>query len=236
MAWMKPITADSLGERVASQLREMIVLRRLAPGEHLGEDALSGEFGVSRGPIRDALKDLETEGLVETRRNRVYVREFAEQDIRDLYHLRKGIELLAVDDLTRRGPDGVDWEPLTASVSAMRRAADHPDATQFALDDQAFHHHLYLATGNHRLIRVWGQIRPTFELLLSLTVAQDPDLHPSYESHAAILDLLIAGDGDAAKTELAQHLIDALDRMILVHQHAIADQLEHSNHLDTPTS
>ena len=69
----KPIRADALGNQVAQRLRELIITRELLPGSHLVEDSLASRFDVSRGPIRDALRILEAEGLVASRRRGIFI-------------------------------------------------------------------------------------------------------------------------------------------------------------------
>lgn len=208
-----------------SQLRRMIVLRELAPGQHLAETALAEQFGVSRGPVRDALRGLETEGLVQTISNRVHVRGFSEKDIRALYRLRRAIEVLAVEDVVALR-DGVDWTPLRTSVEIMKRAADDGDTGRFAAADQDFHDGLYRVTDNHHLVRVWSTIRPTVEVLVEITTARDTDLHPSSESHKDLLTLLRTGDRDAIVSELNIHLQGSLNRMIASHEERVLADIE----------
>lgn len=205
----------ALGAQIAHELRFRIVSGQLTTGEHLVELRLSEGFGVSRGPVRDALRQLEAEGLVETRRKGVYVVGLQDKDIEELYSLRESLESLAVKLTLEQ--TGIDWSVFERSIDAMRDAADRNTAREFAVADLAFHALFYELSGHRRLASVWKQLQPTFTVLLEVTTAQDVDLNPSAESHAEILRCVQTGNVDAAMTELSQHLLGAKNRLTKAH-------------------
>ncbi|WP_166845930.1 GntR family transcriptional regulator [Isoptericola sp. BMS4] len=206
-----PLKQTALGERVAQELRRLIVRGQLPADTHLVEAQLSTDFGVSRGPIRDALRRLEAEGLVETRSRGTYVVGLTDSDIAELFSLRATLESFALRLCADRGD--ADWSRLHAALDDMRAAADAGDATEFAIADLRFHSLFYEIAGHRRLMAIWRDNEPTFRSLVQITTARDTDLHPSAESHAAILRLLEDGEIEPALTELSAHLDGSSRRM-----------------------
>lgn len=202
------IRVGSLGDRVAHELRVRIIRGDIEPGTHLVEDALAAEFDVSRGPIRDALKALETEGLVRSQRRGVLVPGFTENDVRELYSLRQAIE-----ELSLRHAAGRDCTAAAPHVALMRQAADAGDQHAFARADLDFHTALYEIAGHRRLLAMWQQLRPVFAVMLDVTNEQDRDLHPAAEDHAQLLDAIREDETERALAILRDHLDGSRRRM-----------------------
>jgi GntR family transcriptional regulator, gluconate operon transcriptional repressor len=202
----------SLGERVAHELRVRIIGGDLRPGTHLVEDSLAEQFDVSRGPIRDALRQLEAEGLLESRRRGVSVIGLTEDDVDELYTLRQSLETLALSITMRRvGPE--DWSKAESCVEAMIAAADRRDPHAFAQADLEFHSEFYRLSGHRRLVAVWEQYRPTFSVVLDVTNTQDIDLHPAAEAHSELLRAARSGRTEDAVGTLEAHLLGARERL-----------------------
>ena len=208
-----PIRATALGDQVAQLLRERIIRGDIRADTHLVEDQLADTFDVSRGPVRDALRTLDAEGLVESRRRGVFSVGLSSSDIRDLYALREAIECLAVDLAITRAT-AADWVRGSALVDAMDRAATLDDHDAFAEADSSVHPLLYELSGHRRLAAIWAQYSPVLETLLRATVSTDADLATSARDHRGLLALIQAGDADATATELRGHLHRSRDRMI----------------------
>jgi len=227
MVKLRPTRAPALGDQVAAVLRERIVRRQLRPGTHLVEDALAEEYDVSRGPVRDALRQLESQGLVESRRRGFFVIGLTESDIDDLYELRESIELVAGGHaVTRCTP-----EQLAAGREIVREMvayADRSAADSFAEADMRFHALLYRMGGNRRLQDVWEAYEPVFASLIQLTVEEDVDLHPSAHDHGLLLDLIERGDAASLQAELRTHLDGARARMAHAVQALIDDMVDAS--------
>ena len=227
MVKIRPTRAPALGDQVAAALREQIVRRHLRPGTHLVEDALAEEYDVSRGPVRDALRQLESQGLVESRRRGYFVVGLSEGDINDLYELRESIELVAVG----RAVDHATPEQLAAGREVVREmvaCADRSAAADFAAADMRFHALLYRMSGNRRLQDVWEAYEPVFASLIQLTVEEDVDLHPSANDHGLLLDLIEQGDAARLQAELHVHLDGARTRMANAVQSVIDEMVEAS--------
>lgn len=204
--------AQVLGKQVVGQMRVLIVTGRIAPGTHLVEAQLSTMFGVSRGPIRDALTVLEREGLVESRRRGVFVRGLTTRDIDELYSVREAIETMALR-LAASAPQS-EWERALPALDEMREAAEAHDHLSFAHADMAFHASFYAIADHHRLRNIWEQYEPTFGVLLELTTAEDLDLGPSYQAHVDLHELMIADRVDDALASLQEHLVGSRARLV----------------------
>ncbi|GAA5195804.1 GntR family transcriptional regulator [Microbacterium jejuense] len=227
MVQIRPTRAPALGEQVAAAMRDQIVRHHLSPGTHLVEDALAEEYDVSRGPVRDALRQLESQGLVESRRRGYFVVGLSESDINDLYELRESIELVAVARAVERATP----EQLKAGreiVKEMISCADRAAADEFAESDMRFHALLYRMGGNRRLQDVWEAYEPVFASLIQLTVEEDVDLHPSANDHGLLLDLIEQGDAASLQAELRTHLDGARARMAHAVQTVIEEMAEAS--------
>ncbi|SCL28306.1 transcriptional regulator, GntR family [Micromonospora pallida] len=207
----RPTRAPTLGDQLAEVIRNQIVRRTVQPGTHLIEDALASQYDVSRGPVRDALRQLESQGLVESRRRGYFVAGLSQRDIEDLYELREAIEVVAVT----RAIDLATPQQLQAArdiVGEMAAAADRSSAAEFAKADLRFHALLYQMGGNRRIANVWKDYEPVFASLMQLTV-EETDLHPSANDHGLLLDLIVAGDPGPLASGMREHVRGARKRM-----------------------
>jgi GntR family transcriptional regulator of gluconate operon len=206
-----PVRQPPLGEQLLDQLRALIVRGELAPGTHLVEGWMAERFGVSRGPVRDALRQLEIEGLVETRKRGVSVRGLTDTDIVELYAVRGALEGLALREAVGRLASA-DWSPVDRALAVMRDAARTSDAERFGAADLDFHSAFYAIGANRRLAATWALHRPLFAAMLAVTNT-GRDLEPVAQDHADLSAVVQAGDTDAALAALAVHLDGSCSRM-----------------------
>jgi len=222
MTTFKPVRRKAYGEQVTEHLRDSIVRGELPVGQRLVEEQLAEQFGVSRGPIREALRRLGIESLVETRGTGTYVIGISESDIDELYSLREAIEVLAVELALDRST-AEEWEELAGLVDRLDAAADAGDRNEFAASDIRFHSLIYTLSGHRRLADVWYQYSPMLTTLLRTTVLVDADLHESAAKHRTLLELMRSGDHAAVTRELHQHLEGSHQRMLATHRRATED-------------
>ncbi|MBN9101726.1 MAG: GntR family transcriptional regulator [Pseudonocardia sp.] len=206
-----PVRQPPLGEQLLDQLRALIVRGELAEGTHLVEGWMAERFGVSRGPVRDALKQLEIEGLVETRKRGVSVRGLTDTDIVELYAVRGALETLAVREVIARAAEA-DWAPLDDAVAVMREAAAAADPVRFGAADLDFHSGFYAIAANRRLASTWALHRPLFAAMLAVTNT-DRDLAPVAQDHADLSAVVRSGEVEPALAALAVHLDGSCSRM-----------------------
>ena len=186
-------------------LRRAIISGELESGTHLVESALSERFGVSRAPIRDALKELEGEGLVESRRRGVYVKALTEKDVWELHHLRQTLEVAALE-LAVASFDAEDVAALGRHVARMESAAAAGHGEDLAEADMLFHETLCERVGHRRLFRAWQSFSETFRVILEMTDAANTDLEGTAADHRRILDAIERHDLESARAELVGSL------------------------------
>ena len=212
MSEILPIKQRALGEKVAGELRRLIITGRYAPGASLVEGHLAEQFDLSRGPIRDALKILASEGLIDTNRRSATVVGLGGDDIDELFSLRGSLERLALE-IGLNKDRGRLTDGLRAPLDRMRKAREERDPDAFTAADVHFHSVFYDVAGHRRLADVWAQYRPTIEVLLLASNERYEDLGPSVRAHEILADLIESGEPDAVFDELRGHLDNARLRL-----------------------
>lgn len=148
-----------LRDVVFNTLRQAILRGELKPGERLMEIALANRLGVSRTPVREAIRMLELEGLViMIPRKGAQVAQITEQDLNDVLEVRLGMEELAVRFACQRITEA-ELKELEAAVQQFEKAMSEDDLTALAEADVKFHEIIYDATHNRRLVQIINNIR-----------------------------------------------------------------------------
>ena len=148
-----------LRDVVFKTLREAILKGDLAPGERLMEIKLANQLGVSRTPIREAIRKLELEGLVVmVPRKGAEVAKITEQDLRDVLEVRASLEELAISLACERITDEKIAE-LKDALEQFRTVIKGKDVTKIAQMDVAFHDVIFEATQNARLVQMVNNIK-----------------------------------------------------------------------------
>ena len=192
----------SESERVTRQLRDDIVDGVRAPGSRLVERELAAELGVSRVPVRDALRQLVTEGLVTPRpRSWAVVREFTAADVADLHEVRAAFERLAFGlAVERRTREGL--QRLREVVDAELRAAATGDAVAARRAAADFHEVVSGLAANELLNELQRTIRSRMRWLL----AQHDDLVGIAREHEALYDAIADRDAERVDVLVEEHL------------------------------
>ncbi|MGH2347399.1 MAG: GntR family transcriptional regulator [Chloroflexota bacterium] len=202
------VQSEALWERVVAALRRAIIMGELEPGSHLKEPLLAQRFGVSRLPIREAIVQLDREGLVRVEPRRgAFVIGVTEQDISDIYDCRLMLELAAIQRTALR--IGVEaLAELEALVVEMDVAVGNEQPHLFASCDISFHRRLMMLSGSRALVNAWEPVAPLIETILSISEAAmtDIDLPGAVDGHRRIIGALAAHDSAAAEDILWDHL------------------------------
>jgi len=199
---------STLREWAYSQLREMIVTGELAPGSVIHEGDLSVRLDISKSPLREALRQLHQEGLIDTVSNKgSRVATLSEQDIEEIYQLRTYIEAMAVRLACARHT-ARDIDDLRAGIARLDAIKATGDLRAIAELDIRFHLRLAEIGGNRRLIRIQQNLQTE---MLRLVMRQFVDWGEAAESdavrrHTAIVDAIAANDPDAAEREMRAHI------------------------------
>jgi DNA-binding GntR family transcriptional regulator len=209
-AGLEPVHRASTPSLVADQLRRAIMRGVFPPGTQLGEVELAARFGVSRGPLREAMQRLVAEGLLRSERHRgLFVRDLDEADVRDVYIARLAVERAA--GLLILGADPVPALAGLESALAGMAAAAEPVALADA--DQAFHAELVAASGSPRLRRMADGLLVETRMCLAALQDTAPDPVELVAEHRGLLDALRSGDAELFNLALEKHMADAVDRI-----------------------
>lgn len=212
---LPPVANASLSETVVETLRQTIAEGGFAPGEHLREAELAEALQVSRGPIREALTQLEREGLVVLRRHRgAQVVELSPSDVEEIYTLRLALERLAARRAASlAGPD--HFAALDRVLDQMARLRDDYEPKEAASLDVAFHDIVYEAAQHQRLRRSWQLIRSqVYVFLYSRSLARHDFSEIAFAEHTQIRQVLASGDTDDAVRVVEEHLDGAYRRLL----------------------
>ncbi|HVV13863.1 GntR family transcriptional regulator [Amycolatopsis sp.] len=213
LAEIEPVNRESTAAIIARQLREAIMNGSLPPGSQLGETELAGQFQVSRGPLREAMQRLVSEGLLRSERHRgLFVIELEAEDIRDIYAARLAVEGAAVIRILQ-GPRDEAVAGLEEAVGDMATATHGEDWSAVSEADIRFHEVLVAASGSKRLERMSRTLLIETRMCLSalrLTYASDEE---RVTEHKQITEAIRAGDRDAALSLLEAHMEDAVQRL-----------------------
>lgn len=207
----------SLAAAIRGRLREAILRGDFAPGAHLREVEIAARYQVSRGPVREALLQLEQEGLVLLRRNRgAIVARLSRADLEEVYSLRLALERLAVVSAARRGTEA-DFAALDAILHEFRGTdSSQPLTEQEAADqDVRFHDAVYRAAHHERLYAAWSSIRSqVYVLLLGRNVAGPDFREDTYFGHLELAYLMRTRDEPRVLTAIENHLRASYARVL----------------------
>ena len=195
---------------VTERLRDSIVSGALAPGSQLSEVELASTFGVSRGPVREALQRLIQEGLVRSAPHRgVFVPVLSENDVRDIYLARDALESSAVQYIIATNQGDVAAESLDQHVKLMEEAEAAGDWEAVGRHDLDFHSALVAATGSERLQRMFSTVISETRLCLGVLTAAEARGN-LVEEHRQIAAMIREGRIDEALGVLKKHFDDAV--------------------------
>jgi DNA-binding GntR family transcriptional regulator len=194
----------TLSGEVTRAIRQAVLTGAYQPGDHLTEAEIARAMGVSHGPVREALRELEAEELIVIEPHRgAFVRAFTAQDVREIYSLRSLLESamvhLAVDRVQPR-----DLDDLEALIDRMRAAAAADDIGVEIELDLEFHRRLCELSGHRRMYEAWLRLASPIRLFLAMAVPAYLRPDDAAESHAPIVRALRAGDAIAATRYMEQ--------------------------------
>jgi GntR family transcriptional regulator of gluconate operon len=204
-----------LWESIADQLRDEILDGRLPAGSRLRETDLAGRFGVSRGPIRDALAELSRGGLVvDLPRRGTFVSSLTEADLDEVYVLRRAIEEAAVRLVIERAADS-DLEAVFTTLAEAETAYGRGDLPAAWEADMAFHRSYCVLSGNGRLLELFDRLASQTVLLMRTALATRESLGwtPPVEYHRRIATSIAARDADGAVEAVGAHYRYTQDRL-----------------------
>jgi DNA-binding GntR family transcriptional regulator len=201
--------SPSLTLLATGALRGMILSGELMPGEHLVEERLTEHLGISRPPLREAMRILQHEGLIVTRPRRgSAVVTLTDQDVYEIITLRRALERLAVElGVPVRDPERLQRVRLTLRQMEEHAAAqDRPALVQAGYD---FHAAIVGIAGHRRLEETYGWVKQQMLLCMARNLQVREHFHENLDEHVArhrrLFERVEAGDQQAVLNELAAH-------------------------------
>jgi DNA-binding GntR family transcriptional regulator len=199
----------ALYQEVAELLRQRIFRRELEPGSWIDEMRLAEEYGISRTPLREALKVLAAEGLVTMKvRRGAYVTEVSEKDLSDVYHLLSLLESDAAGVVAERATDA-EIADLQALHKQLEAAAGNRD--KFFAINERFHMRLLEIAGNRWRDQMVADLRKVMKLNRHNSLLKSGRVKESMLEHRAIMEALANRDAKAAVKKMQEHFRNGLE-------------------------
>ena len=212
-----PVKLDGykpLRELVFEALREAVISGRLKPGERLMEIQLAEELGVSRTPVREAIRKLELEGLViMLPRKGAYVADISSRDLVEIFEVRCALERLAAGLAAERiTPE--ELEELESILVRISECVDNGDLDKFVEHDIIFHDVLYKVSRNLRLAQIISSFREQIRRFRMDSLAQPGRMKAALEEHKKIVDAISQRDVALAERLAVKHIENAETRLM----------------------
>jgi DNA-binding GntR family transcriptional regulator len=204
----------SLRQQALTALRRAITTGQLTPGTHLVETDLSDALQISRGTLREAMRQLQQEGLISAgARGRLSVRHLDAKEIRDIFNVRAALESMAARELATR-PD------RTEAVATLRSAVDDMDRWAEAnLEDRIeadlrFHRTMCQLTGNETLLHQWTSLEGSIRMSIMFAGVDRAIKNMNAKRHYDIVDAIESGDETLAAATVAEHMAGAASTLV----------------------
>lgn len=195
-----------LRDVVFNTLRQAILKGELAPGERLMEIQLAEKLGVSRTPIREAIRKLELEGLVlMIPRKGAEVARISEKSMRDVLEVRRSLEELAIELACQRMTQE-EFEELEKAQEAFSRAVEEGRAMEIAETDEAYHDIIYKSTNNTRLVQILNNLREQMYRYRLEYIKDEEKRQILLVEHNKIYRALCARHVEEAKQAMREHI------------------------------
>ena len=203
-----PLPRSVLSAQVKDRMLQWILEGELTPGARIIETQVARQLGTSQAPVREALRDLVTLGLVEMQPFRgARVREPSADELIEAMEVRSELEAIAARHAIGR-IDAAMLARMRGLLDQMRASAARGDAHEQALQNSDFHTCVIEASGNRTLQRLWAMLEPFARSYVTATVS-GADLHWLAERHVAILAALESGNREAAAEAMRVHAREA---------------------------
>lgn len=207
-----PIRLDNykpLRELVFESLREAIITGKLGPSERLMEIQLAEEMGVSRTPVREAIRKLELEGLVVMiPRKGAYVAGLSIRDITDVFEIRRALEGLAAELAAERSTDG-ELEEMERFLVKISEEIEQGDLPKVIETDTDFHTLIYKASRNTRLSQIINNLREQIQRSRTTSLSYPGRMKIALEEHRKMVEAISSRDGELARNLAQEHIENA---------------------------
>ncbi|MDR1159944.1 MAG: GntR family transcriptional regulator [Syntrophomonadaceae bacterium] len=214
---LQPVNFDSykpLRELVLDALRTAIINGDLRPRERLMEIQLAEELGVSRTPIREALRKLELEGFVVIMpRKGAYVADMSLKDIINAFEIRAALEGLAAALAAERITEE-EIEHMEKLLAEKNEAVNKMDVSRVISVDTRFHDALYTASRNEKLLGIVNNLRDQIQRFRTTSLAYPGRMQQSLQEHRAIVEAIQSRDSTLSRQSAQEHVENAENSLL----------------------
>ena len=225
LPWLNETSADrisavrdtSLSKLVRDDMLALILKGVFAPGQRINEPDVASRLQVSRVPVREALRELESSGLVISRKHSgVFVRQLEAAEVKDLYQMRglldgfAGRRSAALPERER----GLLLAKLDRAIKAMQQAFDDHDVQAYYSENLHFHWAIVEAAGNQQLLETYRGIVQKLHLSRLKNLSQDVGMRSSINEHQDIMQAVQVADGVRCEALMSQHVGEAFERLL----------------------
>lgn len=211
------ISQTALYQEVAERLRQRIFSHELPPGTWIDEQALAIDYGISRTPLREALKVLAAEGLVTLKPRRgCYVTEISERDLDEIFPLMAMLEGRCAFEATEKSTKD-DLARLDQLHAQLEKHSERGDKERFFETNQEFHRLVQELADNRWLMQVIQDLRKVLKLTRLHSLSLDGRLQQSLEEHRAIMGGFKTRDARRAEKAMHDHILSAREALARLH-------------------
>ena len=207
----------SLGRLVRDDMLALILKGVFTPGQRINEPDVASRLGVSRVPVREALRELESSGLVVARKHSgVFVRQLDAEEIRDLYQMRALLDGFAGRQAAALPPTEKTalLTVLDAAAQAMKDAASRQEVQRYYSENLRFHWALIEACDNRTLAETYRGVVQKLHLSRLKNLSRDVGMQASIAEHVEIVMAVRQGDAGRCESLMSQHVGDAYQRLV----------------------
>lgn len=205
---LEPIRLKSLRDHVHDQLREAIITGRLTSGQRLNERQLAADLQISSSPLKEALRQLEGEGLVRTEPRRGTFVAFNPRQAEEMNLARAALESIIARQAAKHGSE-LQFDGLREIIEQMRREVADGSPEQLISLNEAFHDAIHIASGCEYLRRLQNAQHMYNHAARISVLAQDSVRRASFAEHEDIMRAVVARDGAKAERLMREHIIGA---------------------------
>lgn len=202
-----------LSDQVTSFLINEIMFGKLRSGQRINEAELARHLGISRNPIREAVRRLEERGmLISAPRRGTFVRSFTKKDIDDIFSFRMVVEQFAVQQALPRMTED-DLKEITGFVHLMEKAANDGHEPSFVENDLAFHACISKLSNNRQTLHAFMNIQAELQVLITMAERRFETLQDAAADHWPVVEALASGEMSRASAAMTEHINDSWRRL-----------------------
>lgn len=209
------LTKTNLREQALASLRTAITSGQIPPETQMVETELSEQLGISRGTLREAMRQLQQEGLLVARsRGRLFVRRLGPKEITDVFAVRASLESLAAGLLAAQDDREAVAGELRGLLAEMEQAVDDADLERRIEADLAFHRALCRLTDNESLLHTWSGLEGSIRMSIMFAGRDRAVGNMDVPRHDAVVQAIESGDPAGAETAVREHMAWAAGNLI----------------------